>query len=611
MTPTNVVYQVNSNSFTVSWSPPSNPPFQPTGYLVQYRVGGVDGGDFTASDVTSITFQGTAPDANSVLVATLFTGSKELGAEDIALAVETQSAPDSSYYQIHLLNFITLSWSTPQNPTGVFGYLVGYSVGGVANGETILDNIVTTITFQDNNLQGRSDIDPNSAFVAHLDFNQVEIPNTRSVASLPPQSVIPSPPVLATIQRTSDTSYTISWSSPGNVDGYVISYADGAVVNSLELPADRTSEQVQNLQPNTDYTFNLYSQRNGIRAQASLTVLPPVVTQTAPTNVVYQVNSNSFTVSWSPPSNPPFQPTGYLVQYRVGGVDGGDFTASDVTTITFQGTAPDANSVLVATLFTGLKVLGTEDIASAVETQQATDSSYYQIHLLNFITVSWSTLQNPTGVFGYLVGYSVSGVTNGETILDNTVTTITFQDNNLQGRSDIDPNSAFVAHLDFNQVEIPNTRSVASLPPQSVIPSPPLLATIQRTSDTSYTISWSSPGNVDGYIISYADGAVVNSQELPADITSEQIQNLQPNTDYTFNLYSQRNGIRAQASITVLPPVLTPPGNTLQDYCLACKANRDFNRRCFFSNDGGSSSVIIEILTKDKFLICHHNLESI
>ncbi|XP_041473644.1 fibronectin-like [Lytechinus variegatus] len=280
LTPTNAVYQVNQNSFTVSWSPPSNPPFQPTGYLVQYRVGGVDGGDFTASDVTTITFQGTAPDANSVLVATLFTGFKELGADDIASAVEIQPSTDSSYYQIHLLNYITLSWSTPQNPTGVFGYLVGYSVGGVANGETILDNTVTTITFQDNNLQGRSDIDPNSAFVAHLDFNQAEIPNTRSVASLPPQNVIPSPPVSATIQRTSDTSYTISWSSPGNVDGYVISYADGAVVNSIELPADRTSEQVQNLQPNTDYTFNLYSQRNGIRAQASLTELPPVVTPT-------------------------------------------------------------------------------------------------------------------------------------------------------------------------------------------------------------------------------------------------------------------------------------------------------------------------------------------
>ncbi|XP_041473706.1 uncharacterized protein LOC121422615 [Lytechinus variegatus] len=507
---------------------------------------------------------------------TILTGLNPLSQYDITVKAITNSgqlvdvgtttattALDSSYYQIHLLNFITLSWSTPQNPTGVFGYLVGYSVGGVANGGTILDNTVTTITFQDNNLQGRSDVDPNSAFVAHLDSNQVEIPNTRSVASLPPQSVIPSPPVFATIQRTSDTSYTISWSSPGNVDGYVISYADGAVVNSIELPADRTSEQVQNLQPNTDCTFNLYSQRNGIRAQASLTVPPPLVSQTAPTNAVYQVNQNSFTVSWSPPSNPPFQPTGYLVQYRVGGVDGGDFTASDVTTITFQGTAPDANSVLVATLFTGFKELGAEDIASAVEIQTSTDSSYYQIHLLNYITLSWSTPQNPTGVFGYLVGYSVGGVANGETILDNTVTTITFQDNNLQGRSDIDPNSAFVAHLDFNQAEIPNTRSVASLPPQNVIPSPPVSATIQRTSDTSYTISWSSPGNVDGYVISYADGAVVNSLELPADRTSEQVQNLQPNTDYTFNLYSQRNGIRAQASLTEVPPVVTPPDNTI------------------------------------------------
>nr|XP_054763167.1 fibronectin-like [Lytechinus pictus] len=46
-------------------------------------------------------------------------------------------------------------------------------------------------------------------------------------------------------------------------------------------------------------------------------------------------------------------------------------------------------------------------------------------------------------------------------------------------------------------------------------------------------------------------------------MTSEQIQNLQPNSDYQFNLYSQRNGIRAQASLTVLPPVVTPPENTI------------------------------------------------
>eukprot|EP00057_Strongylocentrotus_purpuratus_P027446 XP_011681920.1 PREDICTED: tenascin-N-like [Strongylocentrotus purpuratus] len=85
-------------------------------------------------------------------------------------------------------------------------------------------------------------------------------------------------------------------------------------------------------------------------------------------------------------------------------------------------------------------------------------------------------------------------------------------------------------------------------------------ATIQQTSDTSYTISWGNPGNVDGYVISYDQGPV--SIELPVDRTSEQILDLTPNVDYVFNLYSQRNGIRTQAQLSVLPPVIPPPDDT-------------------------------------------------
>ena len=45
------------------------------------------------------------------------------------------------------------------------------------------------------------------------------------------------------------------------------------------------------------------------------------------------------------------------------------------------------------------------------------------------------------------------------------------------------------------------------------------------------------------------------------------------------------------------------------NFCLACIAERDYRRR--FSDGGGGGVVNIEILTKVKFLKCHHNLGSI
>eukprot|EP00057_Strongylocentrotus_purpuratus_P024399 XP_011678873.1 PREDICTED: fibronectin-like [Strongylocentrotus purpuratus] len=146
-------------------------------------------------------------------------------------------APTGVYFQVHLLNYITVSWTAPLNPTGVTGYVVQYTAGGVERTEVIGDPTVTTITSQDNNLAAGA---LGNVLVASLMGEAVD-PNNIVLAVAPPPA------------------------GPG-------------VSTSIDLPVDRTSEQIMNLTPNTDYVFNLYSQRNGIRTQAQLTVLPPVVT---------------------------------------------------------------------------------------------------------------------------------------------------------------------------------------------------------------------------------------------------------------------------------------------------------------------------------------------
>lgn len=88
---------------------------------------------------------------------------------------------------------------------------------------------------------------------------------------------LPPAPTSATVRTTSATSYELMWATTPAVDGYVISYAtaSGDGISSREVPVDRMSEQITGLSSNTDYTFNLYSQINGLRTRAALTILPP------------------------------------------------------------------------------------------------------------------------------------------------------------------------------------------------------------------------------------------------------------------------------------------------------------------------------------------------
>ena len=61
-------------------------------------------------------------------------------------------APTDVYAQVNLLNYLTVSWTPPADLTGVTGYMIQYTAGGVEATEVIGDPAVTTATFQNNNL---------------------------------------------------------------------------------------------------------------------------------------------------------------------------------------------------------------------------------------------------------------------------------------------------------------------------------------------------------------------------------------------------------------------------------------------------------------------------
>ncbi|XP_030840819.1 tenascin-R-like [Strongylocentrotus purpuratus] len=235
----------------------------------------------------------------------------------VAAVPSTTVAPQDVYFQFNSLNYLTVSWTAPLNPNGVTGYLFVYNTAsGTQKQESINDPALTTFTIQDNDLAG---IAPTNVLLAPMMNDNVDGANIV-LAMPPPPEVLPPAPSDATVQRTSTTSYQLTWTnSPGNVDGYVISYATtpGGVPTSIDLPPDRILEQILNLPENTDFTFNLYSQRNGLRTQAILTTLPPVTQEPKPPEnfFLYQISASSVLLRWDPPSPPDNFFENYVVTY--------------------------------------------------------------------------------------------------------------------------------------------------------------------------------------------------------------------------------------------------------------------------------------------------------
>ncbi|XP_041474432.1 fibronectin-like [Lytechinus variegatus] len=194
-------------------------------------------------------------------------------------------APRDVYFQSHELNYFTVSW-TPEDITDVTGYLVAYEAGSAGFQETINDPTATTITLQDDTLGGNP---PNGVLIVPFVSGMV---NTQYIVqgNEAPLHVLPlEAPTSATVQRTSATSYELRWVSAPGVDGYVISYATTLMrdnTSSREVPLGRTSEQITGLPPNTDFTFYLYSQKNGLRKRAVLTMVSQGSPDTTPPTVL-------------------------------------------------------------------------------------------------------------------------------------------------------------------------------------------------------------------------------------------------------------------------------------------------------------------------------------
>ncbi|XP_030840815.1 hyalin-like [Strongylocentrotus purpuratus] len=283
------VRDVTATTASVSWMTiPGNPT-----YLVFYTgPNGLPQTVVSSSDSADLTGLTPGSAYNVIVRANLPDG---MGTNEIGTVtfntdpLVSSPAPRDVYFQSHELDFFTVSWE-PGDITDVTGYLVAYTAGSSGFQRSVNDPTTTTITVQDDTLAGNP---PTGVLVVPFLGGKIDT-NYLVSAEDPPLSALPLAPTSATVQSTSATSYELRWATTPGVDGYVISYAtaSGDGISSREVAMGRTSEQITGLSPNTDYTFNLYSQRNGLRTRAALTILPPGSPDTTPPSVICPVDIN-------------------------------------------------------------------------------------------------------------------------------------------------------------------------------------------------------------------------------------------------------------------------------------------------------------------------------
>ncbi|XP_071510113.1 fibronectin-like [Diadema antillarum] len=195
----------------------------------------------------------------------------------LPVLVTAQQAPRDAYLQGHSYDFFTVSWTLPVNP--VIGFVVQYNIGAdvLIFDEYIFDGTRTTVTLRNETLNGAR---PTNVFVVSITTGGILPENSvqaTDITTNPPAGLLPVAPTGGTVQQVSETSFEVNWNIPAGVDGFVVVFAtsSGDSVTSVDLTPTRNSYLATNLIANSDYQFELYSQRNGLRTPGPLQILAP------------------------------------------------------------------------------------------------------------------------------------------------------------------------------------------------------------------------------------------------------------------------------------------------------------------------------------------------
>ena len=413
--PQNFAVIPGGNQVDCTWTAPANQAGV-TGYLVEYRVSGSTG-LWTSWPVAGVgtlatTIPGLSPGTYDFRISS--TGATTAAPEGYAyvngVAVNA-SAPTGLTATNVKATSLTLSWTKPANMTGVGGYRIEYTAGGVTNFQWVTNS--GTGSTQQSELTGLA---PNTQYTIHIAATNADgtVISDFSTA-INPSTLLNTPQGLAAVGTTWNT-VDLTWNTVTGATGYEIQYIYATGDWNTPLGTISVGPVTGSSVPNlpvaaTTYAFRIRAISSGNDSDWSLPVSATTETHKldAPTVTKQSATANSITIEWAPVTGA----VSYSVTYRQGSstpvtvsVSGNSFT----TTLPLSaGTAYDFEIVAVSTA-PGMTNSDPTPVQQATLPMAPGSLDVTDIGA-NTATLTWQWSGLTSTISGFLIEYSADGTT--------------------------------------------------------------------------------------------------------------------------------------------------------------------------------------------------------
>ncbi|RJQ24382.1 fibronectin type III domain-containing protein [Candidatus Parcubacteria bacterium] len=608
--PTNLTTTaVSPTQINLFWSAPSyNGDSTITGYKIEYKIGS---GSYavlvenTASTSTTYSHAGlTTSQSYSYRISAInaigtSTSSTEASATPTSSSSGTLPSSPTNLSAIPVSpTQVNLFWSAPSNNGGypITGYKIEYRIGSGSYSTLVSDTGSTSTTFSHTGLT------TNQAYLyrvyAITSFGTSEDPSPEAFAQPKSTSTLntPSAPTNLSATAVSPTQISLSWTTPSNnggavITGYKIEVKSGSgsyttLVSNTQ--STTTTYSHAGLATGTAYTYKVSAINSaGASTASNESSATPTSSSSsgapgAPTNLsATAVSGTQINLSWNAPSNNGGYPiTGYKIEYRI---DSGSYTTlvsnTQSTTTTYSHTGLTSGQLYVyrVSAINSVGTGSTSSESSATPTSSssastpgtptgltATAASPTQINL------SWNAPSSNGG--SAITGYKIevkSGSGSYTTLVSNTQSTATsFSHTGLTTGT-----TYYYRVSAINAIGTGASTEASAVPKETTTPT----LTATAVSPTSITLSWVPPSQtykqaITGYKIQEkiaTDTFVTIEERTSSTVTTYTITGLTTGDTYTYVVSAHfslgaspiSNEASATPTTTSAPPPSQPTTN--------------------------------------------------